>query len=74
MKYPWTDEEQQILLKMYDANCSMEEMKKVLVSRSEDSIRHKLQRLGLKPPYSKTEINYELFDQLMEQRHASNRN
>lgn len=69
MRSPWTDEEDKVLIQMWEnSKISIEDMCKVFPIRTDEAIRRRAKRLNL-PSYSKRakpEIDLEYLKKLME--------
>ena len=61
----WTQEELDILVKMHGAGHNSHAVKKVLKSRTHDSIRHQADRLGLVWKWVTPDIDYDLLKTLL---------
>lgn len=69
MSIPWTEEEREILKKLWsNPEIMIDDMPKVLVSRSKQGIIHQAQRLGLIAISQRTKpkIDFEYLKKLME--------
>lgn len=64
MKAPWDEKETEILRKMVEAGKSAEDVGKVLVGRSSNAIRSKVNSIGM-AFHATPEIDFEAFKQIM---------
>jgi len=63
---PWTDEEEGVLKKMVGLGHGVEAICSVLKSRSQASVRSKMDSIGLKLQYEAPEIDYDALKNLTE--------
>lgn len=69
MRKFWTEEEDKILIELWDnENITIDDMKKVLIGRTESAITNRAARLKLPPPAyrRKSIIDYRYYKKLME--------
>jgi len=64
LKILWTKEEEKLLKQMANMRITIRDMMLVLKNRSEDSIRHKLKKLGIKKFGPEPQIDYEEFKKM----------
>jgi len=61
----WTKKEEEILKTLIEHGCTIEQCCNVFPSRSIDSLRRKIVRMGLEIIRKEPDINFEAFKQLM---------
>jgi hypothetical protein len=64
---PWTDQENEILTKLYEAGASIPEIAEVLKSRTVDAIKNRAPKLGLVRPDPEIDLKlYEKYSKVYE--------